>query len=291
MGNIKKELKSFLNETFIPFGIRLSKSAMLLEFSREYVELLNNHEMYCHPYIRCACGSDKVFNYGIPKNNEKYYHCRTCETSFTMPVYQQEWNKIYKTFETANLHYDFWLEKYDHLIRESKNFPIIDLGCGTGNDTIYLQQHGYNTVSCDYAEEALNRLKERLDTSATMCFDMLEGLPFLSSNYKIIVANLSLHYFSWYDTEQVIGEIYRVLMKGGYLFCRVNSIKDKENGAGLGIPIEENYYDIGGKRKRFFNEKQLKILLSKWKILHCFEQSIMRLGKQKVFWEVVACKL
>ena len=291
MNTTMRKLATFLNETVIPFGLKLSRSAMLLEFSREYVELLNNHEMYCHQHIRCACGSDKVFNYGIPKNNGRYFHCRTCETFFKMPVYQQEWNKIYKTSETATPKYDFWLEKYDYLIRESKDLPIIDLGCGTGNDTIYLQQQGYSTVSCDYAEEALKRLKERLDTTTTMCFDMLEGLPFLSGNFKIIIANLSLHYFCWHDTEQVIGEIYRVLMKGGYLLCRVNSIKDKENGAGLGIPIEENYYDIGGKRKRFFNEKQLKNLLSEWKTLQCFEQSMVRLGKQKVFWEVVACKL
>jgi ubiquinone/menaquinone biosynthesis C-methylase UbiE len=291
MGTIERKLKSFLNETFIPFGLRLSRSTMLLEFSREYVELLNNHEMYCHPHIRCACGSDKVLNYGIPKNNGKYYHCCTCETSFKVPVYQQEWNEIYKTCETENPKYDFWLKKYDYLIRESRNLPIIDLGCGIGNDTIYLQQQGFSTVSCDYAEEALNHLRELLDTTATKCFDMLDGLPFQSSTYKIIVANLSLHYFSWHDTERVIDEIYRVLMKDGYLLCRVNSIKDTENGAGQGIPIEENYYDIGGKRKRFFNEEQLKKLFSEWKTLHCFEQSMIRHGKQKIFWEVVACKL
>lgn len=290
MGSIKRELKKFLNETFIPFGLRLSRNAMLLEFSREYVEHLNNHEMYCHPYLQCACGSNKVFNYGIPKNNGKYFHCRTCETSFKVPIYQQEWNEIYKTGDTATPKYDFWLKKYDHLIRESKDLPIIDLGCGTGNDTLYLQQQGYNTVSCDYAKEALIRLEERLKTSTTKCFDMLDGLPFNSNCHKIVVANLSLHYFSWQDTERVIGEIYRVLMKGGYLLCRVNSIKDKDNGIGMGIPVEENYFDIGGKRKRFFDEKQLRNLFIDWRIIHCFEQKMIRLGRQKIFWEVVACK-
>jgi predicted SprT family Zn-dependent metalloprotease len=61
--------------------IRTLRSTMLLEFSRDDMEQLDNDEIYCHPYVRCSCGSDKVFNYGIPKNNGKYFFCRTCQAS------------------------------------------------------------------------------------------------------------------------------------------------------------------------------------------------------------------
>ncbi|MBW1946155.1 MAG: class I SAM-dependent methyltransferase [Deltaproteobacteria bacterium] len=287
MGKIKRELTTFLNETFIPFGLKISRSAMLLEFYREYVEFLNNDMVYSHPYVRCACGSDKVFNYGIPKNNGRYFYCRMCETSFKEPVYQREWNKTYSICGTENPTNDFWLEKYDHLLRESRELPIIDLGAGYGNDTIYLKQQGFNTVSCDYSEEALRRLKRLVGTTPTMCFNMLDGLPFLSNTLKTIVANLSLHYFAWYDTERIIEEINRVLVKDGCLLCRVKSIGDKEKGASQGTPIEENYYDFDGKLKRFFDEKQLKNLFRGWNTLHRFEHSIIRFGKTKIFWEVV----
>jgi SAM-dependent methyltransferase len=283
----KKYLTTFLNENFFPFGLKMLRSAMLFEFPREYVELLNSDKVYSHPYVRCACGSDRVLNYGIPKNNGRYFYCRMCETSFKEPVYQREWNKTYSICGTENPTYDLWLEKYEHLLRESRDVPIIDLGAGYGNDTIYLKRQGFNTVSCDYSEEALRRLKGLVDTTPTMCFDMLDGLPFLSNTLKTIVANLSLHYFAWYDTEQIIEEIHRVLKKGGCLLCRVNSTGDKENEAGQGTPIEENYYDVGGKLKRFFNEKQLKKLFRGWKPLHRFEHSIIRFGKTKIFWEVV----
>ena len=64
--------------------IKMSRSAMLLEFSRDYIEQLDGDKTYCHPYIRCHCGSEKVFNYGLPKNNGKYFFCRSCQTSFIL---------------------------------------------------------------------------------------------------------------------------------------------------------------------------------------------------------------
>ncbi len=290
MDGAKTKLTKFLNESFLPFGVKVLWSSMLWEYPREYVELINSDPAYGHPHVRCACGSDKVFNYGIPKNNGRYFMCRTCEASFKASVYQGEWNKIYRTCGAENPTYDYWLGKYDHLLKESRDLPIMDLGCGSGNDTIYLHQRGFKTVSCDYSDEALRRLSGLVNSATTVCFDMLDGLPFPSNTFKVIVANLSLHYFSWHDTEGVATEIRRILMKNGYLLCRVNSVGDTEHGAGQGTPIEENYCDVGGKRKRFFDEKQLEKLFRRWEILHCVEQRMMRTGKTKIFWEVVVQK-
>ena len=57
---------------------------MLLEFSRDYIEQLDRDKTYSHPYVKCPCGSDKVFNYGIPKDNGIYFFCRSCQTSFKL---------------------------------------------------------------------------------------------------------------------------------------------------------------------------------------------------------------
>lgn len=88
MITIKRKLLPFANTFIIPLAIRLFRSAMLLEFSREQIQMLNEDTIYCHPSVRCSCGSDKVFNYGIPKNNGRYFFCRTCENAFEKPVTQ-----------------------------------------------------------------------------------------------------------------------------------------------------------------------------------------------------------
>ena len=82
MSKTEKQWETFLNAKIFPWWIRFLRSTMLLEFSREHIELFNEDRIYCHPHVQCSCGSDKVFNYGIPKNNGKYFFCRTCEISF-----------------------------------------------------------------------------------------------------------------------------------------------------------------------------------------------------------------
>jgi hypothetical protein len=105
-----------------------------------------------------------------------------------------------------------------------------------------------------------------------------------------VVANLSLHYFSWHDTEKVVADIRRVLAADGCLLCRVNSVADMEHGAGQGTRIEENYYNVDGKLKRFFNKERIGELFRGWEMLLCDEHRMTRSGKTKVLWEVVVRK-
>lgn len=93
MITMKRKLIPFANELIFPLGIRLLRGTMLLEFPREHLQMLNEDTIYCHPYVRCSCGSDKVVNYGIPKNNGRYFFCRTCEKAFKTPAAQHLHNQ------------------------------------------------------------------------------------------------------------------------------------------------------------------------------------------------------
>lgn len=187
--------------------------------------------------------------------------------------------------------YDFWLDNYGQLLEESRGTPVLDLGAGYGNDTMHLKSHGFKTISCDYSEEALRRLMELVDGTDLICLDILDGLPFPDNTFKLIIANLSLHYFSWHDTERIIEEIHRILMTDGYLLCRIKSVNDNQCLANKGTRIEANYLNINGKRNRFFSEKELQKLFRKWDTLHRFEHDIKRFDKTKTIWEVAVQKL
>ncbi len=160
------------------------------------------------------------------------------------------WNNMYKQLSNKPPKYNNWLEKYKIKLKISKEIPIIDLGCGYGNDTLYLYERGYEVISCDFSEEALKIIKRLVPNPDTRQFNILDGLPFADNSAKIIIYDLSIHYFNWEDTKRVINDIFRVLAKNGYLLCRVNSVKDFNHGAGQGKLIENNFYDINGKMKR-----------------------------------------
>ena len=196
------------------------------------------------------------------------------------------WNEMFKSIEDRKLQYDLWLDKYENILIKSKDSPIIDLGCGFGNDTLYLKERGYEVVSCDFSEEALIRLNNLIDNLTVKCFDMKDGLPFKNNSSRVVISDLSLHYFTWGDTQKILKEINRVLMNDGILLCRVNSTNDINYGAGQGIEIEENFYDINGKLKRFFDEGQLRKLFKDWDIQYIKESQINRYKNVKIVWEI-----
>ena len=124
----------------------------------------------------------------------------------------------------------------------------------------------------------------------TKYFDMLNGLPFERDSAKIVIADLSLHYFYWEDTKRVLNDIRRVLISGVHLLCRVNFIRDKNHGAGRGQLIEKNYFDVQGRLKRFFDKDCLEELFKDWSIEHISEAALYRYGKEKILWEIAVKK-
>lgn len=126
------------------------------------------------------------------------------------------------------------------------------MGCGTGNDSLYLTSHNKKVIACDYSSVALEDVKKFVPNAMTLQIDFAKGLPFNDNSFDIIVADLSLHYFDSNTTIKIMKEVKRVLTAHGILLARVNSINDINYGAGLGEKIEDNYYYVDGYNKRFF---------------------------------------
>jgi SAM-dependent methyltransferase len=247
---IQRKLERFYGR-FLPIGITILGSTACLEFPVHYLETLNRRDAAT---TRC-----------------------------------KEWDEIYKNLGNSKPVYDLWLDKYESILQKSGDLPIIDLGSGYGNDTLYLRERGYCVISCDLSEEAL-RLTSFIDEPVTKQFDMLSGLPFEKNAAKIIIADLSMHYFSWEDTKKVLNDIQRVLVSGGHLLCRVNSVRDTNHGAGQGRRIEKNYFEVQGRLKRFFDRDCLEELFKDWLIEHINEAPLYRYGNEKILWEIAVMK-
>ncbi|MFC0214690.1 class I SAM-dependent methyltransferase [Paenibacillus chartarius] len=201
---------------------------------------------------------------------------------------EQYWNDVYTDLEVSAPSYDGWLDKYIPLIEAAGDVPIIDLGCGIGGDTQYLTEHGRSVIACDFSQEALDRIARLLPGCETRRFDMTQGLPFEDGAAKLIVADLSLHYFRWDVTVQIVRDIARVIGPGGALLARLNSVRDVHYGAGAGTEVEPHYYEHKGRRKRFFDEADISRLFAEWNVMSLQETEMGRYGKPKRCWELAA---
>lgn len=153
--------------------------------------------------------------------------------------------------------YDPWLDAYKSDLEKVGNSDILDLGCGTGADSHYLVERGYRVLAADYSRSALRSIQKHIGCK-TEYVDMNDAFPFADGQFRVIVADMSLHYFSDAKTIHVMREIQRILVPGGVLLARVSSINDTVYGAGSGRELEPSYYDHGGYAQRYLNEQDVE---------------------------------
>ena len=201
------------------------------------------------------------------------------------------WDDEYWKEKKKNSQTDFitdnWMDKYNNEINEVKLKKAIDLGCGIGQDTKWLLERGFDVISCDISEIALNKMKEIIPNSKTMQIDVKEKLPFEDNSVGLINANLSIHYFDMKNTIKIFNEIYRVLQKKGLFIGRVNSDKNEEYIKETTKEIEKNFYYDYGRYFRLFNKEQFEILTKQWNVILLNENVTVRLNRKKALWEFI----
>lgn len=207
-------------------------------------------------------------------------------------IAKERWNSEFAKRVNYDIVYDDWLDSYEKEIKTC-NSPIIDLGCGAGNNTKYLLEKGKNVIPCDFAETAIENIQNRFpQVKKAKCFDMTNGLPFADNFTDIVIADLSLHYFSEDTTYNILTEIKRILKPNGFLFFRVNSVLDKNHGAGQGTEIEKHLYATeDGRQKRFFDKNDIETFWQAWNLIDCKEENMDRYELTKVLWRCLAQKV
>lgn len=186
---------------------------------------------------------------------------------------------------------DPWLQPWLALVRErAGSMPVLELGCGNGRDTATLVQAGCQVVGVDLSTSAI--FQARLAVPQAQFYAMDVQAPFPLAQAGVVVASLSLHYFTWPDTEALVARIHHTLTPQGLLLCRLNSTNDHHYGASGHPKIEDNYYLVDNEPKRFFDRKAVDKLFAKgWRVLSIVEYVIDRYKHPKAAWELVLEKL
>lgn len=200
------------------------------------------------------------------------------------------WDNVYKNLKDKKPTYDLWLDKYKNILDKANEQYLVDLGCGSGGDSLYLTKRGYKVIACDYSKEALSIVNKFIPQARIIKLDISKTLPFENSSIEVIIADLALHYFNNETTIKIIKEIQRVLNVNGYLIGRVNSINDLEFGAGSGEEIEKNFYLTQYGYKRFFHKEDIYSYFKEFKIEYCKEECNKRYGSEKWTIEFLAVK-
>lgn len=192
------------------------------------------------------------------------------------------WNKhINKELEE-----DFWIDEYKTYFKS--NGKCLDLGCGIGQYSKKLMGYGYDVVSADISDIALNKVRDF--NKNVVKLDMRNDLPFQNSEFDIVFANLSIHYFSDTDTKKLLLEVKRILKDNGLFIGSVNGIKGLKVIKDEAKEIEYHFYEYKDKLIRLFDISDIKKYLSIFKVLKIDEKEIKRFNNKKNYITFIAEK-
>ena len=147
----------------------------------------------------------------------------------------------------------FFSLRLDELL-DGKN--ATDLGCGAGNDTLYLLNNGFNVTAIDREEEVENILETRYhgDNLNIIIDDFSRiNLP----NTDLLLANFSLLFSS--NLDQTMYNIQKSLNTNGFLLCNIIGKEDDWANTRTSVTREELLeYFIDYDIKYFSEEKYYK---------------------------------
>ena len=188
--------------------------------------------------------------------------------------------------------HDPWLKRWMPLLTgRAGTSPVLEIGCGHGDDTAVLTAAGLNVTAFDLSRASVAVAKMRAPAARIEQRDIRDPFPLADGQAAAVVASLSLHYFPWQETLAIVARIRNVLQPGGITLCRLNSTEDHHFGAKGHAEIEPNYYSVDGEPKRFFNEASTRSLFADgWRVLSTEHFTTRKYVKSKALWEIVVEK-
>jgi malonyl-CoA O-methyltransferase len=108
---------------------------------------------------------------------------------------------------------------------------VLEIGCGTGKNTIWLAEQARSVVALDFSSRMLARAREHI-RSANVRFiehDVANQWPIPSNAIDVVIGNLILEHV--FDLWPVFAEAARVLRRGGHLFlCELHPDRQRAGG-------------------------------------------------------------
>ncbi|MEE3343419.1 MAG: class I SAM-dependent methyltransferase [Bacilli bacterium] len=186
-------------------------------------------------------------------------------------------DEYWKENINKELEEDLWIDEYKEYLNNKG--LCLDLGCGIGQYSRWFMKNGYDVISSDISNIALNKVKEFNPNIINL--DMREPFPFEDNKFDLVFANLSIHYFSDNDTKKILKEIKRILKKDGLFIGSVNGIQGLEKIKDTAVSLEYHYYHNKDKYIRLFDVEDIKNYLNIFNIIKIDERETIRYEYKK----------
>jgi tellurite methyltransferase len=152
---------------------------------------------------------------------------------------------------------------FDQLLkgRIAPGMLVLDAGCGTGRNLVYLLRGGFEVFSVDESGAAIAQTRRLAAALAphlpenNFRMEPVERMSFADTTFDVVLSSAVLHFAR--DEEQwhsMVKEMWRVLKPGGIFFARLASSIGMEDQVRL---IANRRYDLPDGSQRFLVDEAM----------------------------------
>jgi ubiquinone/menaquinone biosynthesis C-methylase UbiE len=152
---------------------------------------------------------------------------------------------------------------FDQLLkgRLVPGMKILDAGCGSGRNLVYLLKSGFEVFGVDESSAALaqtRRLAARLSPHTpadNFRVEPVERMSFADAGFDVVLSSAVLHFARDEERwQRMLSEMWRVLKPGGLFFARLASSIGIEDKITL---IDERRYLLPDGSERFLVDEEM----------------------------------
>ncbi len=142
--------------------------------------------------------------------------------SATLEFYCMRHRYFSKKYSLGSVHGDL-LSVYQTYLHHLRHASILDVGCGTGRNLLYLAQLGHHVKGIDHNETALNTIqdiaeKEHLSNVHTQTCDLNQPIELKSELYDLVLSTVVLQFLNPQRIHDLLAELQETTKTGGYHF-------------------------------------------------------------------------
>jgi tellurite methyltransferase len=143
---------------------------------------------------------------------------------------------------------------------------VLDAGCGTGRNLVYLLKSGYEVFGVDESREAVAQTRQLAAALAphmpadNFRVEAVERMSFANTGFDVVLSSAVLHFARdeahW---SSMVKEMWRVLKPGGIFFARLAATIGIEDQMEL---IEGRRYHLPDGSERFLTDEAMLLRVS-----------------------------
>lgn len=130
------------------------------------------------------------------------------------------------------------LRKFIKYIHNSKNPVVLEIGPGSGLNSLFLSNEGFKTIGIDFSKNMVAVAKETSPNTKYICSDFLE-YDFKKQKFNGVLARAVVHLFPRNDRKKFFKKIKKLLKPRGLTQIATTVHNKSEEGY-----FKKNYFNI-----------------------------------------------